>query len=174
MWSNQFVRCRLAALACTPEDCSVLQTVVGDGNIDLYCIVADDSRCWRFAVIDLSHGALRNLTTPAELRSEGDILDRHFLQLKLHVINDHHRVADSSFGGCRVARGVLLRRGMGWFVGLITPKSQGREKNVYVYRVHLEADQGVRSMNLLLDAYGTENSAAVGSWVFLEPNDAGR
>ena len=58
---------------------------------------------------------------------------------------------ESSFDGRRVARGVLL--GMGWFVGLITPKSQGRTKNVYVYFVHLEADQSVRSMNLLLAAY---------------------
>ena len=123
-------------------------------------------------MINLSHGALRNLTTPAELRSEGDILDRHFLQLKSHVINDHHRVDESSFDGRRVARGVLL--GMGWFVGLITPKSQGRTKNVYVYLVHLEADQSVRSMNLLSAAYRTENGAAVGAWVFLEPNDASR
>ena len=125
-------------------------------------------------MINLSHGALRNLTTPAELRSEGDILDRHFLQLKSHVINDHHRVDDSSFEGRSVARGVLVRRGIGLFVGLITPNRQGRAKNVYVYRVHLEADQSVRSMNLLLAAYRTENGASVGAWVFLEPNDAGR
>ena len=38
----------------------------------------------------------------------------------------------------------------------------------------LEADQSVRSMNLLLAAYSTENGAAVGAWVFLEPNDASR
>ena len=73
-----------------------------------------------------------------------------------------------------MARGVLVRRGMGWFVGLITPKSQGRAKNVYVYRVHLEADQSVRSMNLLLAAYSTVNGAPVGAWGFLEPNDADR
>ena len=79
---------------------------------------------------------------------------------------------ESSFDGRRVARGVLL--GMGWFVGLITPKSQGRTKNVCVYLVHLEADQSVRSMNLLSAAYRTENGAAVGAWVFLEPNDASR
>ena len=125
-------------------------------------------------MVNLSHGALRNLTTPAELRSEGDIFDRHFLQLKSHVINDHHRVDDSSFEGRRVARGVLVRRGMWWFVGLITPKSQGRAKNVYVYRVHLEADQSVRIMNLLLAAYSTKNEPAVGACFFLEPNDTGR
>ena len=124
-------------------------------------------------MINLSHGALMKLATLAELRSEGDILDRHFLQLKSHIINIHHRVDDSIFEGRRVARGVLVRRGIGLFVGLITPNRQGRAKNVYVYRVHLEADQSVRSMNLF-SAHSTENGASVGAWVFLEPNDAGR
>ena len=114
------------------------------------------------------------LATLAELRSEGDMLDRHCLQLKSHIINIHHRVDDSIFEGRRVARGVLVRRGMWWFVGLITPKSQGRAKNVYVYRVHLEADQSVRIMNLLLAAYSTKNEPAVGACFFLEPNDTGR
>ena len=71
--------------------------------------------------MNLSHDSLKELTALAELKSEGGIVDRHFLQLKSHVINDHHRVDESSFDGRRVARGVLL--GMGWFVGLITPKS---------------------------------------------------
>ena len=37
---------------------------------------------------------------------------------------------------------------------------------MYVHRVHLEADQSVRSMKLPFDAYRTKNSSAVGAWVF--------
>ena len=35
--------------------------------------------------------------------------------------------------------GVYVRLGMGWFGGLITRKSQEWTKDVYGYRVHLEA-----------------------------------
>ena len=42
---------------------------------------------------------------------------------------------------------------MGWFGGLITHGRQERTKDAYNYhRVHLEADQSVRSMNLPLAA----------------------
>ena len=67
-----------------------------------------------------------------------------------------------------VKRGVLERLSMGWFGGLITRKSQERTKNVYGYRVHLEEDQSVRSIELPLCAYSTETWAAVGVWVLLE------
>ena len=86
--------------------------------------------------------------------------------------NDHRRVDDYSLDGLRMTRrGVLVRLGMGCFGALITRKSQERTKDMYVYRVHLEADQNVRSMKLPLAADSTENSAAVGVWVLLEPND---
>ena len=86
----------------------------------------------------------------AELKSEGGILDRHFLQLNSHVINHRRRVDDSSLERLRMIRGVLARLGMGWFGGLITRKSQERTKDLYDYYillivqeycVHLEADR---------------------------------
>ena len=70
-----------------------------------------------------------------------------------------------------VQRGVIARLSMGWFGGLMTRKSQERTKAVYDYRVHLEADQSVRSMKLPSATYSTD-SAAVGAWVLLELNDA--
>ena len=69
-----------------------------------------------------------------------------------------------------MARGVLVRLGMGRFGGLITRKSQERTNELNNYRVHLE-DQSVRSMKLPLGAYSTESSAAVGAWVLLERTD---
>lgn len=91
------------------------------------------------------------------------------------VIPDGFRLQESrpaALDNSLLKRGVLVRLGMGWFGGLITRKSQERTKNVYDYRVHLEADQSVRSMKLPLAAYSTENTAAVGAWVLLELNDA--
>lgn len=59
---------------------------------------------------------------------------------------------------------------MGWLGGLVVHKSQVRTRYVYGYRVHLEAGQKtVRSMKLPLAAYSTDNSAAMGAWVLLEP-----
>ena len=46
--------------------------------------------------MDLSHDALKDLMAHAELKAEGGILERHFLLLKGHVINDHRHVDDSS------------------------------------------------------------------------------
>lgn len=44
---------------------------------------------------------------------------------------------------------------------------------VYNYRVYLETDTSVRSMTLLLAAYSTESSAAVGAWrVLTGPNNS--
>ena len=61
--------------------------------------------------------------------------------------------------------------GMRWFGGVIPScQSQERTRDVYDYRVQLEQDQSVRRMELPLDAYNTEASAAVGAWVLLEPN----
>ena len=71
-----------------------------------------------------------------------------------------------------MARGVLVRLGMGWFWCPDHSQEPGANENVYVHRVHLEADQCLRSMKLSLAAYNTENSAAVGAWVLLEPSDA--
>ena len=56
--------------------------------------------------MNLSHDSLKELTALAELKSEGGIVDRHFLQLKSHVINDHRRVDDSSLEGLRMTREV--------------------------------------------------------------------
>ena len=46
--------------------------------------------------MNLSHDALRDLTALAELKSEGGIRKRHFLELTSRVINDNGRVGDSS------------------------------------------------------------------------------
>ena len=42
---------------------------------------------------------------------------------------------------------------------------------MYDYCAHLEEDQGVRSMKLVLGEYSTETSAGMGVWVLLERND---
>lgn len=63
-----------------------------------------------------------------------------------------------------VKRGVLLELSMGWFGGLITRKSQKRNKECDDYRVHHQ-DQSVRSMKLSLDAYSTKAGAPVSLWV---------
>ena len=55
--------------------------------------------------MDLSHDALRDLAALAELKSEVEVFERHFLQLKAHVINDHRRrrVDVPSLPGLRMA-----------------------------------------------------------------------
>ena len=52
-------------------------------------------------------------------------------------------------------RRVLVSLSMGWYGGLITRKSQERTKDLYDYRVHLEEEQSVRSLKLLLGEYRT-------------------
>ena len=60
-----------------------------------------------------------------------------------------------------MARGKLVRLSMGGSGGLITRMSQEWTKDVYDYRVHLEADQSVRIMKLsLLAAYCTARKTA--------------
>ena len=54
--------------------------------------------------MNLSHDALKDLTAHAELKAEGGILERHFLLLKGHGINDHRRHVDvPSLEGFRMA-----------------------------------------------------------------------
>lgn len=55
---------------------------------------------------------------------------------------------------------------------LASVKNALRTKDVYVNRVHPGADQSVRSMNITLAAYITENDAAVVVLVLQKPNDA--
>ena len=57
--------------------------------------------------MNLSHDALRDLTTLAQLKSEGGILERQFLQLKEHVIKGH-LVGTSSLEGIHMS--LQLRR----------------------------------------------------------------
>ena len=57
--------------------------------------------------MNLSHDALRDLTTLAEIKSDGGILERQFLQLKEHVTKGH-LVGTSSLEGMRMS--LQLRR----------------------------------------------------------------
>ena len=89
----------------------------GYGYLDLHCIVEDDSRRRGSAKTNPFHKALRYLKALVELKSEEGILDRHFLQLKSHVINDHGRVGDCSLEGFRMTlqvkrMGALAKRGV--------------------------------------------------------------
>ena len=66
--------------------------------------------------MNLSHDALKDLTAHAELKAEGGILERHFLLLKGHGINDHRRHVDvpsleeTSHGNAGEAHGCFDRR----------------------------------------------------------------
>ena len=53
--------------------------------------------------MNLSPDALKDLTAHAELKAEGGILERHFLLLKGHVINDHRHVDVPSLEGLCMA-----------------------------------------------------------------------
>ena len=53
--------------------------------------------------MNLSHDALKDLTALADLKAEGGILERHFLLLKGHVVNDHRRIDVPTLEGLRKA-----------------------------------------------------------------------
>ena len=77
--------------------------------------------------------------------------------------------APAALDGLLLKRGVLLRLGLGWFGGVITRRAQERNRSVYDYRVMLETDESTLRMKLPLDAYSTDENAAVGAWALLEP-----
>ena len=57
---------------------------------------------------------------------------------------------------------------MGWFGGEIARRAQWRSRCDYDYRVTLDYDQSTRNIKLPLDAYDSEEGAAVWAWVLLE------
>ena len=60
--------------------------------------------------MNLSHDTLRDLTTLAEIKSDGGILERQFLQLKDLVIKGH-LVGTSNLEGMRIMSLELRRIG---------------------------------------------------------------
>ena len=79
----------------------------GYNFLDLHCIVVFDSRWCGSAAMNPFHDALRDLTALTELKSDGWILERQFLQLKEHVTKGH-LVGTSSLEGMRMS--LQLRR----------------------------------------------------------------
>ena len=56
---------------------------------------------------------------------------------------------------------------------IIASSTQHRNAPANVdFRVVLERDESIRSINLTLDSYGTDEQAALGAWVLLEANIA--
>lgn len=53
--------------------------------------------------MNVSRDALKDLPALTELKADGGILERHFLPLNEHVINDQRRVHVRSQGGFRMA-----------------------------------------------------------------------
>ena len=60
---------------------------------------------------------------------------------------------------------MVLRRGLGWFLGQISRTAAPQTSNIYDYRVVLEFDQSTISVKLPLAAYSVdeENTAVGGS-----------
>ena len=73
-----------------------------------------------------------------------------------------------------IKRYVVLRRGLGWFLGQISRTAAPQTSNIYDYRVVLASDQSTISAKLPLAAYSVdEENAAVGAWALLEPIEGG-
>lgn len=83
--------------------------------------------------MNLSHDALEDLNALAVLKAEGGILERHFLLLKGHVINDHRRVDVSSLEGLRMA--LRVKR-----IGALTEEEHARDIDSKVAQILRQSD----------------------------------
>ena len=73
-----------------------------------------------------------------------------------------------------IKRYVVLRRGLGWFLGQISRTAAPQTSYIYDYRVVLVFDQSTISAKLPLAAYSVdEENADVGAWTLLEPIEGG-
>ena len=84
----------------------------------------------------------------------------------------HPTVLDRTF----IKRYVVLRRGLGWFLGQISRTAAPQTSHIYDYQVVLAFDQSTISVKLpLLTAYYRvdEENATVGAWALLEPIEGG-
>ena len=73
-----------------------------------------------------------------------------------------------------IKRYVVLRRGLGWFLGQISRTAAPQTSHIYECRVVLVFDQSTISLKLPLAAYSVdEENAAVGAWALLEPIEGG-
>ena len=73
-----------------------------------------------------------------------------------------------------IKRYVVLRRGLGWFLGQISRTAAPQTSHIYDYRVVLAFGQSTISVKLPLAAYSVdEENAAAGVWALLEPMEGG-
>ena len=112
---------------------------------------------------------LSQLDSDDDMDPGDDILAMQLPQ-GFHLQERHPTVLDRTL----INRYVVLRRGLGWFLGQISRTAAPQTSHIYDYRVVLAFDQSTISVNLPLAAYSVDDeNAAVGAWALLEPIERG-
>ena len=66
---------------------------------------------------------------------------------------------------------LILRCGMGWFMGLTRCRAHPSARNTYDFRATPAFDQSTHSIAMPLDKYSADHNAQQGAWVILEPGE---
>ena len=120
--------------------------------------------------------ALGDLQDPLSQLDSDDDMDPgdHILAMQLtqafRLQERHPTVLDWTL----IKRYVVLRRGLGRFLGQISRTAAPQTSHIYDFRVVLAFDQSTIRIELPLAAYSVdEENAAEGAWALLEPIEGG-